>query len=224
MSVEEAAAKEKAVRSEDYLALLYRLGEAGIEARLSIIADELMVKAPTAVKSLAKLCEKGYVERRGFSYFLTEKGLRVAERIVRNHRIAERLLTDILGVDLREAHELAHALEHVDRLAELADRLLGMPDRCPHGNPIPARGEPRGLPLSRAGKGVYRVARLGELKSAFEQVSRLGLKVGARVEVEGVEGSYLLLKIEGTKVRLPMDVASLVYVERVGEGGGDASR
>ena len=215
VSAEKEVAKEKAVRSEDYLALLYRLGEAGIEARLSAIADELMVKAPTAAKALAKLREKEYVERRGLSYFLTEKGLKVAERIVRNHRIAERLLTDVLEVDPRDAHELAHTLEHVDELARLADRYLGMPDRCPHGNPVPARGQPLGLPLSRAGKGVFRVARLGELREVLEWASRLGLKVGSRVEVEGVESNYLLVGIEGSRVRLPMDVASLVYVERV---------
>ncbi len=216
MSVEKEVTREKAVRGEDYLALLYRLGEVGIEARLSLIADELMVKAPTAAKALAKLREKGYVERRGFSYFLTEKGLRVAERIVRNHRIAERLLTDVLGVDQRDAHELAHTLEHVDELAKLADRYLGMPDRCPHGNPVPARSQLRGLPLSRVGRGVYRVARLGEFREAFEWVGRLGLKVGTLVEVEGAEGDHLLVEIEGSRVRLPMDVASLVYVEKAG--------
>jgi DtxR family Mn-dependent transcriptional regulator len=216
VSVEREVAKEKAVRSEDYLALLYRLGEAGIEARLSIIAGELRVKAPTAAKALSKLREKGYVERKGLSYFLTEKGLKVAERIVRNHRIAERLLTDVLGVDQRDAHELAHELEHVDRLAELADRYLGSPDQCPHGNPVPSRSQLKGLPLSRAGEGVYRVARLGELGEVFEWAGRLGLKVGTRVEVEGVEGNYLLVRVEGGRIRLPMDIASLVYVERAG--------
>jgi DtxR family Mn-dependent transcriptional regulator len=207
---------ERPVRSEDYLALLYRLSEAGVEARLSVIAGELGVSAPTAAKALAKLRERGYVERRGFSYRLTERGLRVAERVVRNHRVVERLLTDVLGAGPREAHELAHALEHVDGLAELADRYLGMPDRCPHGNPVPARGSRRGLPLSRVGRGVYTVTGLGELRGALEWAGRLGLSVGARVEVEGVEGDHLLVRAGGSVVRLPMDVASLVYVERAG--------
>ncbi len=207
---------ERTVRGEDYLALIYRLSEAGVEARLSVIAEELGVSAPAAAKALARLRECGYVERRGLSYRLTERGLRVAERIVRNHRVVERLLTDVLGADPREAHELAHALEHVDGLAELADRYLGMPDRCPHGNPIPARGARRGLPLSRAGRGVYRVAGLGELKRVLEWAGRVGLSVGTSVEVGGVEGDHLLVRVGSGWARLPMGIASLVYVERVG--------
>lgn len=204
------------VREEDYLALLYRLSEAGIEARLSTIASELGVSAPAAAKALAKLRGKGYVERRGLSYSLTAKGLRRAERIVRNHRVIERLLTDVLGADPRRAHALAHVLEHVDELARLADERLGMPDRCPHGNPVPPRSAPRGVPLSCVGRGVYSISRLGELGRVLEWAERLGLRVGGSIEVEGVEGDCLVIRLEeGRRGCLPLDVASLVYVERV---------
>jgi DtxR family Mn-dependent transcriptional regulator len=70
---------------------------------------------------------------------LTPAGRRLAERVVRRHRLAERLLTDILGLSWAEAHREAGKWEHVisDSVEVAIDRLLGGPTTCPHGNPIP---------------------------------------------------------------------------------------
>src|SRR3989442_398086 len=75
---------------------------------------------------------------------LTQKGKVLAEVMARRHRLLERWLTDILGLDWTEAHEEAHRLEHAlspkveDRLAAI----LGMPSTCPHGKPIPGMARP----------------------------------------------------------------------------------
>ena len=80
----------------------------------------------------------------GKQIVLTRRGPTVAEAMARRHRLLERWLTDILGLNWTEAHEEAHRLEHAlsprveDRLAES----LGMPTTCPHGNPIPGMANP----------------------------------------------------------------------------------
>src|SRR5687768_17967153 len=70
---------------------------------------------------------------------LTAKGMVLAERVVRRHRLAERFLTDILGLSWAEAHKEAGRWEHVisSNVEVAMDRLLGQPTTCPHGNPIP---------------------------------------------------------------------------------------
>ncbi len=73
------------------------------------------------------------------SITLTAAGTRLAERVVRRHRLAERLLTDILGMSWATGHTEAGKWGHVisDPVEEAIDRLLGEPTTCPHGNPIP---------------------------------------------------------------------------------------
>ncbi len=89
---------------------------------------------------------------------LTTKGLDIAKTMARRHRLLERWLTDVLGLDWSRAHDEAHRLEHAlspvveERLAEM----LGMPSTCPHGNPIPGMPQPEAhnpIPLSQATKG-----------------------------------------------------------------------
>jgi len=70
---------------------------------------------------------------------LTAEGVRLAERVVRRHRLAERFLTDVLKLSWAEAHHEAGKWEHVmsEHVETAMDKLLGSPTTCPHGNPIP---------------------------------------------------------------------------------------
>jgi DtxR family Mn-dependent transcriptional regulator len=70
---------------------------------------------------------------------LTKAGQQLAERVVRRHRLAERFLTDILGLSWADAHKEAGKWEHVmsDSVESAINRMLGDPTTCPHGNPIP---------------------------------------------------------------------------------------
>ena len=79
--------------------------------------------------------------------------MRLAERVVRRHRLAERFLTDMLGLSWAEAHKEAGKWEHVisDRVDAAISRVLDNPTTCPHGNPIPGTGyaPPDAVPLVR---------------------------------------------------------------------------
>lgn len=128
---------------EEYLEALWMLDEKGKKvAKISEIAENLKVSPPSAVEMLKKMEASRlvrYQSRKGIN--LTNKGKKLAEQIARNHRLAELLLTHILGMKLdRRVHERACALEHhISR--EIADAVctyLNHPKECPHGNRIPS--------------------------------------------------------------------------------------
>jgi len=128
---------------EEYLELLWILTEEkGQEvARISQVAGGLGISSPSAVEMLKKMADWRLVEylpRRGVT--LTRKGRRHAREVVRNHRLAELLLTDVLGLKLdKRVHAHACALEHhiSEDIASAVCTRLDHPRSCPHGNPIP---------------------------------------------------------------------------------------
>jgi DtxR family Mn-dependent transcriptional regulator len=88
---------------------------------------------------LDRLTEDGYVNRQGRQLSLTPSGRALGEKVVRKHRLAERLLVDVIGLEWHKVHREAGRWEHVisdDVEARLVE-LLGDPATCPHGNPIP---------------------------------------------------------------------------------------
>ena len=133
---------------EDYIETIYFLafpvGEYRPAAKgsptLAVrVADMLGVSRASAGEMLKRLEAEGLVERGEHKEaILTERGREVAERVVRRHRIVERLLTDFMGYTAAEAHEQADLLgdTFTDEMIERIARQLGNPDRCPHGWPV----------------------------------------------------------------------------------------
>jgi DtxR family Mn-dependent transcriptional regulator len=125
---------------EEYLETIYNMsmeGELVIGARL---AEKFRVSAPTVTEMLKRLVRDGYVEmdnRRHVS--LTEAGNQAAEAVLRRHRLTERFLVDMLGMQWHQVHEEACRLEHFISGAVEARVItnLNNPTTCPHGNPIP---------------------------------------------------------------------------------------
>jgi Mn-dependent DtxR family transcriptional regulator len=103
------------------------------------------LSAPSITEALRRMQREGYVASRAKKEIrLTTRGWAIAETMARRHRLLERWLTDVLGLDWSRAHDEAHRLEHAlspvveERLAQM----LGMPSTCPHGNPIPGMPAP----------------------------------------------------------------------------------
>jgi DtxR family transcriptional regulator, Mn-dependent transcriptional regulator len=129
---------------EEYLETIHDLAEAGTPVIQARIAERLGRTAPSVSEMLERLQADGYVERDGRRLELTGKGRKVAERVVRKHRLAERLLVDVIGLEWHKAHLEAGRWEHVisDEVEARLVVLLGNPTTCPHGNPIPGTGTP----------------------------------------------------------------------------------
>ncbi len=125
---------------EEYLETIYNMSaedEVVIGARL---AEKFHVSAPTVTEMLKRLVRGEYIEmdtKRQVT--LTENGSRAAEAVLRRHRLTERFLVDMLGMQWHQVHEEACRLEHFISGA-VEDRViasLNNPITCPHGNPIP---------------------------------------------------------------------------------------
>jgi DtxR family transcriptional regulator, Mn-dependent transcriptional regulator len=125
---------------EEYLETIYNMSmedEVVIGARL---AEKFRVSAPTVTEMLKRLVRDGYVEMDNKRQVtLTEAGNRAAEAVLRRHRLTERFLVDMLGMQWHQVHEEACRLEHFISGAVEARVVasLNNPTTCPHGNPIP---------------------------------------------------------------------------------------
>ena len=130
---------------EEYLEAIHELGEEGIVVIQARLAERLGHSAPAVSEMIRRLRDEGYVEEKERPLLLTARGRALAESVVRKHRLAERLLTDIIGLPWEKAHLEAGRWEHVisDEVEARLVEVLGNPTTCPHGNPIPGAGEAR---------------------------------------------------------------------------------
>lgn len=124
---------------EEYCEAIWELKEDDVDVIQARIADRLMVSRPAVSEMIKRMEAEGLVAIDRTAISLTADGLRLAERVVRRHRLAERFLTDILGLSWADAHKEAGKWEHVISTPVEAAivRVLGDPTTCPHGNPIP---------------------------------------------------------------------------------------
>ncbi len=151
---------------EEYCEAIYELAEDDVDVIQARIADRLMVSRPAVSEMIRRMEHQGLVAVDG-AITLTDDGLELAERVVRRHRLAERLLTDILGLSWADAHKEAGKWEHVisDPVEAAIVRVLGDPTTCPHGNPIPGADyvAPAYVPLSEVTVGAgFTVTRIPE--------------------------------------------------------------
>jgi DtxR family Mn-dependent transcriptional regulator len=137
---------------EEYCECIFELDEDDVDVIQARIAERLQVSRPAVSEMIRKLEAEGLVTNDG-AILLTERGLGLAQQVVRRHRLAERFLTDVLKLSWAEAHHEAGRWEHVmsSNVEEAMNRLLGEPTTCPHGNPIPGSSyvETDAAPLSR---------------------------------------------------------------------------
>lgn len=142
---------------EEYCEAIFELAEDDVEVIQARIADRLMVSRPAVSEMIKRLDSERLVAVDHNAISLTEAGRRLAERVVRRHRLAERFLTDILGLSWADAHKEAGKWEHVisDPVEQAIARVLENPTTCPHGNPIPGADYvvPISLPLADVGVG-----------------------------------------------------------------------
>ena len=134
----EYQAREYHPAFEEYCEAIFELHEDDVAVIQARIAERLGVSRPAVSEMIRRMESEGLVTLDG-GVRLTTDGQVLAERVVRRHRLAERLLTDILGLSWADAHQEAGRWEHVisDNVEAAIVRLLDDPTTCPHGNPIP---------------------------------------------------------------------------------------
>ncbi len=236
-------------KMEEYLEALFKLSCEENTLNPTRLSEYLGVTAPTVLDMLHRLEADGFVRytsagkvqekkkelgRAKRTIRLTPKGERAAKALVRRHRLSERFLTDVLGLDWESAHREACKLEHVlspEVEEKLAD-MLGNPETCPHGYPIPDENghikeeEEDIKPLCDLGADEKRcIARVEEEEPRLLQyLASLGLIPDVDIEVKEVApfGGPLLVKIGDTQYALGREVASKIWTKkrhRRGRGG-----
>ncbi|MBB2924140.1 metal-dependent transcriptional regulator [Cellulomonas cellasea] len=223
--------------TEMYLKTVYELTEEGITPLRARIAERLGHSGPTVSQTVARMARDGLVVVSGDRHLeLTELGLAKATRVMRKHRLAERLLTDVVGLDWEFVHEEACRWEHVmsERVERRLAALLDHPHFDPYGNPIPGLAEigetstsekfldgvTSLLTVANAASGRLDgvvVARLGEpIQPDVELLSRLaqaGIRPGVTVTVERGPGVVTIAPPgSATVLDLPDDVARHIFV------------
>ena len=221
--------------TEMYLRTIFELQEEGVVALRARIAERLHQSGPTVSQTVARMERDGLLRVADDRHLeLTDDGQAYATRVMRKHRLAERLLTDVIGLDWALVHDEACRWEHVisDDVERRLVAILEAPMVSPYGNPIPGLAElgvqpdPSGSPgpgdtdavalaaLAPARVDVV-VLRLAEPLQADHDVMvalhRVGALPGAQVTAEPI-GPGVRLRGQGATLTLSGDQAQHVYV------------
>ena len=207
---------------EDYLEAIHELEEEGVTIIQARLVERLGHSAPTISEMVRRLRADGYLDVEDRCISLTPQGRARAESVVRKHRLAERLLTDVIGLEWHKAHLEAGRWEHVisDEVETLLVELLNNPTTCPHGNPIPGTGADErplaSLAASQPGERV-RLERVTEQVEidlpALTYLSLHGFVPGAEAEVRAkAPDGTVVLDLGGETIALGPALAQHLYV------------
>jgi DtxR family Mn-dependent transcriptional regulator len=221
--------------TEMYLRTVYELEEEGVVPLRARIAERLGQSGPTVSQTVARMERDGLLHVADDRHLqLTDQGRHEAVGVMRKHRLAERLLADVIGLDWEDVHIEACRWEHVmsDAVERRIVAMLDKPLVCPHGNPIPGLGE-LGLPFSSAddSAGLLSLTMAAQAGSAEVVVDRIseqlqpdaaimhrltdaGLRPGQHVHVATVDGAVKVTS-NSRDVLLERHVSDHVFVRPV---------
>jgi DtxR family Mn-dependent transcriptional regulator len=202
--------EKTSVSREDYLKAIWEMVQEEQEPISARLAEELGVTPPAVTAALKRLTRDGLlrVERSG-RIALTRKGSAMADHLAMRHQLAEKLLTEVIGLDWTRAHDEAERLEH--GISPEVEKLLlarfGADGFCPHG--VPLRG---GLAKLRRKQGATALSEMAagqsvEVLCVYEKdaeflkfLSGLALRPGARARIRRREYDETMTLTVGNKV------------------------
>lgn len=209
--------------TEEYLESILAIEEEGVVPMRARLVERLGLSAAAVSETIGRLSNHGYVELHGDrSLHLTDKGRSLATTVVRRHRLAERLLVDVIGLEWEKVHREADRWEHAisTDVEEKLVLLLGDPATCPHGNPIPgSKNAGRAYTtttLSQAPAGGITVRRVSERLETDDEglrlISAAHLLPGAEATVIDSDESVVTVKTETGEHRVPRSVSDHLHI------------
>jgi DtxR family Mn-dependent transcriptional regulator len=209
--------------TEEYLETILSLEEEGVVPMRARLVERLGLSAAAVSETVGRLVDGGWVELAGDRRLsLTTKGRGLATSIVRRHRLAERLLVDVIGLEWEKVHAEAARWEHAIS-ADVEEKLvllLGDPATCPHGNPIP--GSLHSVPatptvaLAEAHVGPVTISRVSERlemsDDALILIAAAHLLPGCEATVVDLDAEGVTVKTDTGEHRVPARVAESLYV------------
>ncbi len=209
---------------ENYLKAIFKLSqktESGVNT--NALAQQMETKASSVTDMVKRLAVKDLVNYKKYQgVTLTEKGLQVAVKVIRKHRLWEVFLLEHLGFGGKEVHEEAEDLEHIgsDALVERLDKFLGYPKYDPHGGPIPDSDgvfpAPARVKLDEleVGKNSKVMGITEHSESFLNHLKKLGLQLGVQFKLtERYEFDRSIeIEIDKKTVQLSHEVAKNIFV------------
>ncbi|TKV60224.1 metal-dependent transcriptional regulator [Nakamurella flava] len=218
--------------TEMYLRTVFELEEEGVVPLRARIAERLNQSGPTVSQTVARMQRDGLLVVSDDRHLeLTDRGRERATAVMRKHRLAERLLLDVIGLDWDAVHVEACRWEHVmsEQVEQRLVALLGHPQTSPYGNPIPGLaelGEKTDPPAERVGElvrvetaaqrgGRWEVLQIFEMvqnqPSVMAELRKGGIVPGAVLEFESDQG--VLVAITGeARTELSSEIAHGIHV------------
>ena len=223
----EAARKRRnntSVSQEDYLKAIWEMEQEEQEHISARLSEVLGVTPPAVTAALKRMARNGTVRllRRG-QMRLTSKGREIANHLILRHRLAEKLLSEVLGMPWTRVHDEAEKLEHAisPEVEGLLLKYFGRQSSCPHGNPL-SRGvsgqrrqnRARRLSEMQAGQRLE-IQRVYEKESGFlEYLDRNRLRPGTRLLVEHIDYDQTMqLLVAGKTVHLGRSASDRIWVK-----------
>lgn len=205
---------------EEYIEAIYRIGGESGTVNTCELAEHLGVAPASVTTMLGRLSRDGLVKHTPYhGITLTGTGRELAASIIRRHRLAERLLTDILGMPWERVHEAACRLEHVidGEIEELAYKALGEPERCPHGHLLEGCEDTVLLPLSDApiGKRVQVVKVTDESEECLRSAADVGLVPFMEVTVQSKSDERISVYVKNKSRTIPLALADCVWIHKL---------
>jgi DtxR family Mn-dependent transcriptional regulator len=208
--------------TEEYLEAILEIEEEGTIPIRARLVERLGLSAPAVSETVNRLVDHGYAELLDDrSLRLTDKGREVATSIVRRHRLAERLLVDVIGLEWEKVHKEADRWEHAISadVEEKLVQLLGDPATCPHGNPIPGSAHkiegPASVPLTQLQPGPVIVRRISEKveidDDAIAFLASAELIPGSNAVVVGTSTEGVEVTSAAGQQTVPRKIAQLIY-------------
>jgi DtxR family transcriptional regulator, Mn-dependent transcriptional regulator len=209
--------------TEEYLETILEIEEEGIPPLRARLVERLGLSAAAVSETVERLVRLGYTELLDDRTLrLTDKGRKLATTVVRRHRLAERLLVDVIGLEWEKVHREADRWEHAISadVEEKLVELLGDPITCPHGNPIPGSKRQASrkavVSLVKAEPGRVTVSRISEKlelsDEALRLVARARLIPGSTATVLSNGPDGVVVDTPAGEHTVPLEVAEQMFV------------
>lgn len=214
--------------TEEYLEIIYMMAAESRVVKGARLAEIIGVSRPTVTATLRRMMRDGLIKQNAKKDIeLTKKGYTIADTLQRRHRIIERWLTDVLAFDWAKSDAESHRLEHVfsDEIVDRLNEMMGRPETCPHGNPIPGNqrngANTASFPLTQAAEGDrVRVSRISEYaentSDLLQYLGERGLRPDADIVVAEISplNKVYTLRNGDIQFSISAQIAATVWVTK----------
>ncbi|HEM3577255.1 TPA: metal-dependent transcriptional regulator [Streptococcus suis] len=209
---------------EDYLKVIYELGQTDQKITNKQIAEKMNFSAPAVSEMLKKMVNEELIEKdKTAGYLLSQAALEMVANLYRKHRLIEVFLVQHLGYSPEEVHDEAEILEHTvsDHFINRLDLLLGQPQTCPHGGTIPKEGQ--GLVeryqtrLSQLTEtGTYQLVRIHDFYQLLQYLEQHELAIGDQLLVRDFDhfAQTITVQYKNKELAIPTTIAQELFVEK----------